>query len=166
MRCYENCFWLLTCGIGPWLQQKCKEKTKYNDWELKKQIMLGVGLSLIGVQIIFCAVMIVFLSFLFRNASIKLTDALTQQIVENYNAQAQNCIGQLAQLQKITSWNIQKNKAVIAEILKPKYFSFYPIDWNKTQIYKFADPLADMKITGAITYDTVTYRETYQSSLQ
>jgi hypothetical protein len=69
-------------------------------------------------------------------------------------------------LQKITSWNIQKNKAVIAEILKPKYFSFYPIDWNKTQIYKFADPLADMKITGAITYDTVTYRETYQSSLQ
>ena len=77
MGCYETFFWLFTCGIGPWLQQKCKDKTKYNSWKLRKQIMLGVGLSLIGVQIIFCAVLIVFLSFLFRNASDKLTDALS-----------------------------------------------------------------------------------------
>jgi hypothetical protein len=45
-----------------------KEKLQYSEWKLKNQILIGVTLPLIVIQLVFCICLLNFVSIVAQNA--------------------------------------------------------------------------------------------------
>ena len=56
---FKKVFQILTCGIGPWVWNKVKQKLGFSKWTLRWQIFCSVSFSLFCVLIILITVIIV-----------------------------------------------------------------------------------------------------------
>ena len=53
MGCFNKLFSILTCGLGPYIWIRIKNKIKFHQWHLRSQILFGVFLAFSFIQVAF-----------------------------------------------------------------------------------------------------------------
>jgi hypothetical protein len=80
---FKKFFTVITCGIGPWLWGKIKQKIGFQKWTLRSQIFCSVSCSLFNVLVILISVITVNLKFLVESTYTKLDTEITNVYTSN-----------------------------------------------------------------------------------
>ena len=129
------CFWIVTCGVGPKLWDGIKDCIRFHSWPLKLQIISGVCCSLVWIQTILALTLTINLFFLFDASRSNLGDYIINRQNDNFVHSSKDASNQISSVVKFSEWTLQKNAAVVNEILNPTYFNEYPVDIDATEIY-------------------------------
>lgn len=107
---FASQFWcIITCGIGPCLKNRIKDSFSYSQWRLKTQILIGVILPLIAIQLVFAVCLLKFIALLVANSNESLYQTYEKELLFNYESQASECVNQLTSVAECVKHNINQN---------------------------------------------------------
>eukprot|EP00347_Sterkiella_histriomuscorum_P020562 403337333 len=127
---FKKIFQIITCGIGPWIWDKIKQKLGFAKWTLRWQIFCSVSCSLFCVLVILIAVIAVNLNYLVDSTYEKLDSKISDIYSQNLND-----LG-------------------LQFIIYPVNFSPYPLNVTDSKIYSQNDVVFN---SAGLSYDQMVY---------
>jgi len=130
MGCVKTLFKYLTCGLGPYLWHKLKNKIKFHTWALKTQIICSVTTSLLSVLVVLSIVLLVNLHNLQSSASEQFEIEVAKIHDQNLNDFANEASLSFTVLHDYQKNSLNISQLLLKEALFNDNFSVYPLKWQ------------------------------------
>ncbi|CDW71189.1 UNKNOWN [Stylonychia lemnae] len=134
---FKKFFQIITCGIGPWVWDKIKQKLGFAKWTLRWQIFCSVNLN-----------------FLVDSTYEKLDSEIMSIYSQNLNDLGVESSLSIELMGQISQQLLEKSRMMTQEIINPVVFSPYPLNIQTTKLYTTKEATFDSQ---GLDYDHMVY---------